>query len=422
MTTKQHSVTNTLFDLLQNEDLQLIKPCVLFSHPAKLSFDGQFCYFAANPTDSIKESDLSKLKIKLKQTRYRTQDSGLTSGWIGYLSYPRDSTCDFELHYYPWVIQINNLTAEVKLCGKPDKAAQELLLKLKNTPTPSPVANPKHTLSCSKFSYTWTPTQYKQAFHTVQSYLKAGDCYQINLTQPATAHYQGNPKDAASALFEQLTPSFGCYFEGTDKTLISLSPERLVKITPEGRMEAKPIKGTIKKGDTADTDIIQRHSLINSAKDQAENLMIVDLLRNDLGHSAKPGSVNVDKLFELESHPYVHHLVSTISAELKEDIDPIDALLNIFPGGSITGAPKKRAMEIIDELEAQPRSLYCGSFGYISDNGEIDFNILIRSLEFKNGEVTCWGGGGITIDSNIEDEYQESLTKTEKIREILESF
>jgi para-aminobenzoate synthetase component 1 len=203
---------------------------------------------------------------------------------------------------------------------------------------------------------------------------------------------------------------------------VSVSPERFISIDASGLIEAKPIKGTIKRSASESEDAALINELKNSSKNQAENLMIVDLLRNDLSMSAKAGSVKVDKLFELESHPNVHHLVSTISAELDANTLAKDAITNAFPGGSITGAPKKRAMEIIEELEVQPRSLYCGSFGYFSDSGNADFNILIRSLEFRENTITCWGGGGITVDSDCAEEYEESLTKIRRIMETIEKI
>ena len=454
---KLHSETQQFLDSLLCSETNWINPVLFYSHPDKIQHDGEYCYFAANPSHTLKGSDLTLLEKRINtcKTAHKTTPKishntgfarGFTSGWAGILQYPDSGTTEYEFHYYPWVLKIDNHSGEITLTGEPSD--QALLLKdqltkaqltkaqstkaqlttnanLKNQDSKkqdSKKEDPDTTLSCSAFNHHWNKQQYQNAFNKVQEYLVAGDCYQINLTHPAVASYTGQPSQVASTLFSETSPSFACYFEASDRTLLSLSPERLIKIDSNGQMQAKPIKGTIKRSGNHDQDAIQQHTLINSTKDQAENLMIVDLLRNDLSHSAEPGSVKVDKLFELETHPYVHHLVSTISAQLEAHTTPVTALCHAFPGGSITGAPKKRAMEIIAELEAMPRSLYCGSFGYISDNGELDFNILIRSLEFKDGKVWCWGGGGITVDSNMEDEYQESLTKTQKIREILESF
>lgn len=176
-------------------------------------------------------------------------------------------------------------------------------------------------------------------------------------------------------------------------------------------METKPIKGTRPRSDSPVIDQQNRESLMNSGKDQAENLMIVDLLRNDLGRTCVTGSIKVDKLFAIESFPNVHHMVSTVSGHLKPDTDNLTLLTNAFPGGSITGAPKHRAMEIIAELEAANRGFYCGSLIRVDVLGGMDSNILIRSLVAADGQISCWGGGGIVADSTCEQEFQEIRDK-----------
>ena len=162
--------------------------------------------------------------------------------------------------------------------------------------------------------------------------------------------------------------------------------------------------------------------LLSSAKDRAENLMIVDLLRNDLGRSCRTGSVQVPELFALESYPNVHHLVSAVTGELAPDKDALDLIAGSFPGGSITGEPKIRAMQIIDELEPTRRALYCGSLLYLDVRGEMDSSIAIRSLLVKDGQISCWGGGGIVADSDWQAEYQESITKVKVLLETLEGM
>jgi para-aminobenzoate synthetase component 1 len=165
---------------------------------------------------------------------------------------------------------------------------------------------------------------------------------------------------------------------------------------------------------------LNRKTLFNSSKDRAENLMIVDLLRNDLGKACEPGSIQVEKLFDIESFANVHHLVSTIKGKLANDQSNLDLLKACFPGGSITGAPKRRAMQIINELETVQRSIYCGSIGYISRCGHMDSNIAIRTILAEAGTLHCWGGGGIVADSIADSEYQESLTKVQKLLDKLE--
>jgi para-aminobenzoate synthetase component 1 len=207
---------------------------------------------------------------------------------------------------------------------------------------------------------------------------------------------------------------------GADQHLLCLSPERFLKLA--GRhVETRPIKGTRPRQRDAAADQREAEELRHSVKDRAENLMIVDLLRNDIGRNCTPGSIHVDQLFELVSYPTVHHLVSTISGELLPQRSGFDLLRDSFPGGSITGAPKRRAMEIIEELESDPRRAYCGSLLYISADGRMDSNIAIRSLVCDGDSIHCWGGGGIVADSQWEQEYQETWDKVGRFIEALES-
>ncbi|MCY1229414.1 Aminodeoxychorismate synthase component 1 [compost metagenome] len=187
-------------------------------------------------------------------------------------------------------------------------------------------------------------------------------------------------------------------------------------------METRPIKGTRPRGRTPEEDRAQAEELLASRKDRAENLMIVDLLRNDLGRSCAIGSVRVPELFALESYPNVHHLVSAITGRLADDKDALDLITGSFPGGSITGAPKIRAMQIIDELEPNRRSIYCGSLLYLDVRGELDSSIAIRTVLVKDGQASCWGGGGIVADSDWQEEYRESITKVKVLMETLEGM
>ena len=190
--------------------------------------------------------------------------------------------------------------------------------------------------------------------------------------------------------------------------MLSFSPEQFIQV--KGReITSKPIKGTSSK--RIEKISKQGSSLKESAKDRAENLMIVDLIRNDLSKVCEIGSVNVPKLFDIEQHGHLEHMVSTVQGTLEPNGDPFSALVSCFPGGSITGAPKKRAMEIIDELEQFPRSAYCGSMFYISDSGRLDSNILIRTIVYDRKRYFCWAGGGIVNDSKADSEYRECLEK-----------
>ena len=252
---------------------------------------------------------------------------------------------------------------------------------------------------------------YQQAITRIQDYIRAGDCYQVNYTQRFHAEYRGDPWVAYCLLRQACaTPFAGFVNLGGDNAILSLSPERFMRLQ-QGRIEARPIKGTRPRGNTPEADRANAEDLCRSVKDRAENVMIVDLLRNDIGRSSKIGTVHVPELCSLESYPNVHHLVSCVQGELAEGLDVFDLLATSFPGGSITGAPKIRAMEIINELEPTPRSVYCGSLLYIDVRGAMDSSIMIRTLLAQNGHIHCWGGGGIVADSQWESEYQESLDK-----------
>lgn len=263
---------------------------------------------------------------------------------------------------------------------------------------------------------------YHQAILRIQDYIQAGDCYQVNFAQRFRAPCSGDPWVAYCALREACpTPFSGFQSLPDDGAVLSLSPERFVRIS-ERQVETRPIKGTRPRGLTPQEDAANAAELLASPKDRAENLMIVDLLRNDLGRSCRIGSVKVPELFSLESYPNVHHLVSSVTGVLADDKDALDLIAGSFPGGSITGAPKIRAMQIIDELEPTRRGLYCGSLVYLDVRGEMDSSIAIRSLLVKDGQVCCWGGGGIVADSEWQAEYQESLTKVRVLLQTLESL
>ncbi len=274
----------------------------------------------------------------------------------------------------------------------------------------------------SPFAANFTEADYRDAFANIQAYIRAGDCYQVNLSQCFTAYYSGDPWHAYRALREVAAAPFSAYLQSdADQAILCLSPERFISL--QGRhVETSPIKGTRPRYQDTAQDRAAAKELRDSAKDRAENLMIVDLLRNDLGRFCSAGSIHVDRLFELQSFNTVHHLVSTISGELQPDRTAWDIVRESFPGGSITGAPKKRAMEIIDELESMPRDIYCGSLVYISADGRMDSNIAIRTLACDAGRIRCWGGGGIVADSDGAREYRETYDKVGRFLSALEDL
>ncbi|MGM0692994.1 MAG: aminodeoxychorismate synthase component I [Pseudomonadota bacterium] len=259
---------------------------------------------------------------------------------------------------------------------------------------------------------------YLTRFSAVQSYIRAGDCYQINLAQRFSAPFEGDLWAAYRRLRSTTPTPFAGYLAWGDKALLSLSPERFL-LCREGRVETRPIKGTRPRGATRAEDRKLARELRESLKDRAENVMIVDLLRNDLGRVCRPGSVQVPQLCGLETYANVHHLVSVVTGELARGASPLDLLAAAFPGGSITGAPKVRAMQIIDELEPSRRSAYCGSLGYVDVRGQMDTSIAIRSVIAEGGELHLWGGGGLVADSRGEEEYTETL---DKIRHLMKAL
>jgi para-aminobenzoate synthetase component I len=270
----------------------------------------------------------------------------------------------------------------------------------------------------ARLESSFTKEEYLEAVRKVKSYIRNGDIYIANLTQ---RFYARTKKDAYTIYrdLRTINPApFAAFLRLENFDVISSSPERFIRITQQ-KVETRPIKGTRPRGRNAGEDEFFKNELFNSEKDKAELLMIVDLERNDLSKVCKPYSVKVTDLFKLEQYSTVFHLVSTIVGTLREETDSIQCLQTCFPGGSISGAPKIKAMEIIDELEPLSRSLYTGCIGYFSLDGNADFNIVIRTL-IKQGEKVYFGvGGGITWDSKEEDEYQETLVKSKALIEVI---
>lgn len=270
----------------------------------------------------------------------------------------------------------------------------------------------------TKWQANMDKTSYSQKFDQVQHYLKSGDCYQINLAQRFEASYSGDEWQAYLTLRSKNAAPFSAFLRLPQGAVLSLSPERFLQLKA-GQVETKPIKGTRPRFADAQLDKQSADELQTAPKDRAENVMIVDLLRNDLGKHCVPGSVKVPALFAIESFPAVHHLVSTITGTLSPSADACDLLRGAFPGGSITGAPKVRAMQIIAELEPNSRSVYCGAVGYINSCGDMDSNIAIRTLVMAQGKAYCWAGGGIVADSQVDAEYAETFHKVNKILPLL---
>ena len=322
---------------------------------------------------------------------------------------------------YDWAVVVDHLERRTWLVGQGRDPETDIrwdaLVKLFSEPREERQREPFRI--ASPVASNLSRETYAAAFHRIKRYIADGDCYQVNLAQRFSAQSAGDPWLAYQALRVINPAPFAAYLSTPYAQVLSASPERFLKVTG-GRVESKPIKGTRPRAGHARLDAELAERLRTSEKDRAENVMIVDLLRNDLSKSCRLGSVKVPKLFDVESYATVHHLVSTVTGDLRPDRDAIDLLRGSFPGGSITGAPKLRAMEIIEELEPQRRGVYCGAIGYIGCDGDMDLNIAIRTLVVSRGEVRFWAGGGIVADSRMEEEYQETFDKAAPMLKLLQ--
>lgn len=358
-----------------------------------------------------------------------------TGGAIGYFGYDlarrferlparaRDSERipDMAVGLYDWAVVVDHSERRAWLAGQgrdPDTDRKwDALVQLFSAP---PAARRRTAFRVtSPVTSNFTPRGYGHAFGRVLDYIRAGDCYQVNLAQRFTAHADGDPWLAYQRL-RMINPApYAAYLSTPYAHILSASPERFLRVAG-GQVETKPIKGTRPRAGHAKLDAERIAELVASEKDRAENLMIVDLLRNDLSKNCALGSVRVPRLFEVESFATVHHLVSTVTGRLAEGRDAIDLLRGAFPGGSITGAPKTRAMQIIEELEPHRRGVYCGAIGYIGYDGDMDTNIAIRTLVHSRGIVRFWAGGGIVADSERDAEYQETFDKAAALLNLLQ--
>lgn len=377
---------------------------------------------------------ISDLVTHITQQPWATSgDVPFNGGLLGYYGYeagryveqlPQTVIEDVQLPtilmgLYGWAVVTDHHKQSTQLVITPwcqfDPATLEALL----VAAPSKDLTPPFALK-EAFAANMSAEDYAQRFASVQAYIQAGDCYQVNLTQRFSARYEGQPWHAYQALKAACPTPFGAYFALPDgRAVLSHSPERFIQ-SYDNRVESKPIKGTRPRGDTPEQDQALADELLNSEKDRAENLMIVDLLRNDLGKNCLTGSIRVPKLFALESYANVHHMVSTVEGRVASPQETIKVFQESFPGGSITGAPKVRAMEIIDELEPHERSVYCGSFLYFGANGQMDSSITIRTMIADGSCLHCWAGGGLVADSDCQEEYQETFTKIGKLTHTLE--
>ena len=396
---------------------------------------GRYSFLMADPVATIRAPDVRDLLLAARTAlapHRRPTLPGLPpfqGGLAGYLGYewgaelegvrrPPDAapTPDVMLGVYDWTIAWDHHEDRAWIIAWTEERMAFVQDRL--AAPPRPCGRP--ALRPSAIASNFTRAGYESAVSRIRDYIAAGDVYQVNLAQRFQSRFAGAPLALYRELRARNPAPFGAYLDMGDAAIASISPERFVRLDA-GTVEARPIKGTRPRGATPAQDAALARELVASEKDRAENVMIVDLLRNDLGKVCRPGSVRVPELFALESHPTVHHLVSTVAGTLADGYDAFDVIRAAFPGGSITGAPKIRAMQIIAELEPDRRGVYCGAIGYISVTGAMDLNIPIRTVELRAGVATFHAGAGIVWDSDPSAEYDETLAKARTLREALTS-
>lgn len=361
--------------------------------------------------------------------RYQTDSTSeyFAGGFVGYFSY--DFGCSFEsvkltkprstflpdifFGVYEWGLNYDHYKEEWKISGigNINTAAENILVQFKNKSANYSQRSVEVHNERNKIQSNVSRNDYLSTIKRVKEYIAAGDIYQVNLSQ----QFSGDTNISPLVLYERLremnpAPFSALMCINENDWVLSSSPELFLDLQRKN-VETRPIKGTIRRGKTPEEDEKLKRELFNSPKDNAELLMIIDLERNDLNRVCKTGSVIVPDLKMVETYASVHHLVARICGELRDDRNVIDLLMSTFPGGSITGAPKIRAMQIIDELEPNRRGIYTGAIGYIDFNKSAKFNIAIRTMTYESGKVTVGVGGGIVADSDPGKEFQETLDK-----------
>ena len=389
--------------------------------------DGETLQYSDEDPFNLVKQQLGELRVNLSAFPF-------SGGALGYFSYDLGrrieqlpTQCRDDIHMpdmaiglYNWALVVDHhirrtwlIAAEgARLSADEWKGLQELFS------SGDTVQKTGHSVQSSLLNHTGKE-QYFADFNRIQDYIRDGDCYQVNLAQRFSIAVTGDSWSVYRQLRKSNPAPYACFFRLEQGCILSSSPERFISVSNE-QVETKPIKGTIRRSVYAYEDKALAEQLLESEKDRAENLMIVDLLRNDIGKNCEFGSIKVPRLFALESFATVHHLVSTVTGRLARGRHALDLLRGAFPGGSITGAPKLRAMQIIEELEAFRRTVYCGAIGYIGFDGNMDTNIAIRTLVHKDDIIYFWAGGGIVSDSVPESEYRECFIKAEAIMRLFE--
>jgi len=391
---------------------------------------------ATDPFDLIKQA--------MQPYAAEQGDFPFAGGAVGYFGYDlarrleklastasnSDAIPSMQVGIYDWAVVVDHRNKTACLVSNGfdagTRANWEALCAMFDAPFNDQQASTEHFAIRSQVRPNMDKQAYAQAFTAIKNYIHEGDCYQVNLAQRFCAKATGDGWLAYRKLRELSPAPFMAYMNLGHMQVLSGSPERFLQVVNR-HVETRPIKGTRPRADDAALDAQYAAELQSSIKDKAENLMIVDLLRNDIGKNCETGSVKADKLFQLQSFANVHHLVSIVTGRLQAVKTAMDLLRGCFPGGSITGAPKLRAMEIIEELEPHRRGVYCGAIGYIGFDGNMDTNIAIRTAVYikngdSDGEVSFYAGGGIVADSDMEKEYAETLDKASSMMKVMQFF
>ena len=431
-----------IYTIFKDEDDSFILDSAM--DPKKL---GRYSFISSNPFKKIKtkDSQTNPLDLLQEELKYHQGENDthlpFVGGAVGYLSYDlgnymeklpqiaKDDMGVYDLYFgfYNWVVVVDHLEDKTYIATpnldrkKEESLIDEIESRIKYSEQKGidPICYESKNIKPIKLTSNFTKQEFENAVQKVRDYIRSGDIYQANLTQ----RFSGQTTLSSYELYRDLrrfSPApFGAFLNFDKFHILSNSPERFIKCI-DRKLETRPIKGTRPRGKDEAEDLKLREELVNSEKDRAELLMIVDLERNDLSRVSKVGSVKVPELFVIE--PYANDLVSTVVGTLKDDYSVVDVIKATFPGGSITGAPKIRSMEIIEELEPTKRNVYTGSIGYIGFDGNMDLNIAIRTIVKQDENVYFQVGGGMTWGSNPSDEYQETLDKAASIMKALRGY
>jgi len=383
---------------------------VLLYSSAQAGYSGRYSYLAWDLAERVEGSDFSVLEKKLRQN-----GECLSLAWFGYLGYGlKDCLESLTLETLNWLALPNlQMMRFHTICEFDHEQKTIRLWSDKECALPSPQQITTNIPAVTTLRSNMTKQRYLESVASLVERIHAGDLYQANLTRKFMGEFKSTPDPFAvfCRLCEKTPAPYSVFMRLGDVSVLSSSPERFLTIDKNGQITARPIKGTAPRSDNQTKDKTSRENLTQSVKDRAENLMIVDLMRNDLSRSCVPGSIGVRNLFEVTMHPTIHHMSSTITGRKRPECSALDVVKHCFPPGSMTGAPKIRAMNICAELEGDARGIYSGAIGWFGGDGSCDLSVVIRTLIIKDKQFEFQVGGGIVADSIPEREWAETLDK-----------